>query len=224
MQISKTTINKNDFFAEIIESHLDYFTAQTWNPTILPKFGSLVETKGNNKTIYGIVTSIETGSMDPMHYPFTYKKTEDELKKEQPQIYEFLKTTFNVQVTGFSENLAEEHTTIKTLNLSENETIKARKSTIQYQMIPTPPKIHSFVKNCNDITEKQFFSNPDFLSLLFNIQINNQDDLLFAILKNLKNKNLVTKKYLQSFCNNFSLLNGNDYKRLKLFLRKVQSI
>ena len=127
----------DDFFAEIIESHLDHFTAQTWDAEISPTFGSLVETKDRTKSIYGIVTSIETASMDPMHYPFTYKKTEEELKREQPQIYQFLKTTFNVQVVGFSKP----GTTTETKN----------NSTIRYQMISVPPKIHSFVKKSSVI-------------------------------------------------------------------------
>ncbi|MBD3273579.1 hypothetical protein GF385_04500 [Candidatus Dependentiae bacterium] len=183
-------------FAEIIESSCSKFLAQTWKHQTKPNLGSLVTTQINEIKIIGLVTNIQTGSQDPMRYPFTYKKTEEELKKEQPQIFEFLKTIFEVQIVGYKN-----------------------KNKIYYSLPTNPPNIHSFIKHTEEELFDKFFENTNFLPLLFNSQITNIDEVLIAMLSNIKNLN---KKFLSKFAKTFSLLSGNDYKRLKLFFKRAQ--
>ena len=92
------------YFAEIIESSLSMWTAQCWQWNHSPVFGSIVQTKTLKRTIFGIVYKIETGSIDPIRQPFIYKKTEEELLKEQPQIFEFIRTTFSCLTIGYFED------------------------------------------------------------------------------------------------------------------------
>ncbi|KKP22476.1 MAG: HerA-ATP synthase, barrel domain protein [candidate division TM6 bacterium GW2011_GWF2_28_16] len=194
-----------DAYAEIIESNLNSFIAQSWDYKICPNFASLVQTESNNKIIYGIITSIQTSTTDPMHYPFTYKKTQEELKIDNPEIFEFLKTIFTVNIIGYKEN---------------------NNNFIEYCTPPEPALIHSFIENCNpEITQEIFLDkNNKFLNLLFLSEIQNIDELLINILKNLKNNNLISQKYMHNFCNKYSLLTNNDYKRLKLFLNRITEI
>lgn len=227
-------------FAEIIESSCAKFLAQTWYPQEEARLGNLVEVTTNNTNkfgtkTFGIITSIQTGSQDPMHYPFTYKKTEEELKREQPQIFEFLKTTFDVQIVGY-QNIQLDESKLDESKLDES---------INYNLPSTPPKIHSFVKNSDTEIIKFFFSKTNFLSLLFSAQISNLDEILLTILKNLNfiktslvktslvktrlvktniDANDQDKFFLNKFCRDFALLSNNDYKRLKLFLKRVQQI
>jgi len=63
-------------FAEVIESSIAGFLAQSWQWDNFPTFGSLVIIKEKRRTLFGIVHQVQTGSMDPMRYPFTYQKTE----------------------------------------------------------------------------------------------------------------------------------------------------
>lgn len=197
--------NKSKFFAEIIESCLDNFLAQCWEWNAFPNFGSLVQIEEKEIIILGIVTQIQTGSMDPMRYPFPYQKTEAELLEEQPQIFEFLKTTFKVQITGFFDK---------------------NKKKIFYILPSQPCKIHTFVRNASNEISANFFDSSDFLHLLFAFsnQIPNLDELLLSIIKKLSNQNLLNSQKLYSFCQTFSLLTGNDYRRLKLFLKRIQRI
>lgn len=192
---------KQNCFAEVIESSLDNFLAQCWKWDIIPDFGSLIEVKCNNQTIFGVVSQIQTGSSDPIRYPYPYQKTEEELKSEQPQIFEFLKTTFKVQVVGFKE---------------EQEKLQ----TLHYQLPSKPSKIHAFIAKSSKEIASNFFSKPDFLYLLFNFenQISNLDELLLAIFK--QNEKLSTKK-IHQFCEVFSLLTKNDYRRMKMFLKRI---
>jgi hypothetical protein len=192
-------------FAEVIESTLDHFTAQCWKWDHFPAFGSLVTITNESQVLIGCVTHIHTGSMDPMRYPFPYQKTEEELRNEQPQIFEFLKTTFTVQIIGHAQQ-------------------KAHALSCSYFLPSVPAKIHSFVEYATMHIYSTFFQEAHYLHVLFAFSstMPNLDELLLALLHNLAQRQLLNKKNLESFCQIFSLLTGNDYRRLKLFLSRVE--
>ena len=191
-------------FAEIIESSLHGFLAQSWEWNQFPTFGSLVLVKTKKRNLFGIVHQIQTGSMDPMRYPFPYKKTEEELMAEQPQIFEFLKTSFSCLTIGYQE-----------------------KGSMFYLLAPEPPQIHSFVEPMPQDLAKQFLYNEKYLHLLFGLssQIFNMDELLLALLKHqVELVGEISPEKLNKFIETFSLLTGNDYRRLKLFLQRAEHI
>ena len=190
-------------FAEIIESSLHSWKAQCWQWNQFPSFGSIVTIKSGLRTIFGIVHQIQTGSMDPTRYPFPYQKTEEELMREQPQIFEFLKTTFSCITIGYRE-----------------------KGRIYYLLAPEPPKIHTFVTNATIEEVKQFFVNDTYLHLLFGLssQIFNLEELLLAMINHQVKLNIFSKDKINSFIETFSLLTANDYRRLKLFLQRTESL
>jgi hypothetical protein len=163
----------------------------------------LVTIKNKQRTVFGIVHQVQTGSMDPVRYPFPYQKTEEELLKEQPQIFEFLKTTFSCLTLGYQE-----------------------KGSMYYLLSPEPPKIHSFVTPAPLDMCKQFYYKEKYLHLLFGFgqQVGNLDELLLALLKNQKMLGILSKEKISSFVQAYSLLTGNDYRRLKLFLQRAQHI
>ncbi len=190
-------------FAEVIESSLIGWLAQSWQWDRFPAFGSLVVIENKKRCLFGIVHQIKTGSMDPVRYPFAYQKTEEELAQEQPQIFEFLKTTFSCLTLGYKE-----------------------KDKILYQLAPEPPKIHSFVYAASPELIQEFFSNEQYLHILFGLanQLFNLEELLLALLKNLNDHKIMHPKTVQSFVQTFSLLIGNDYRRVKLFLQRAQPL
>lgn len=196
-------MKNNNAFAEVIDSSLQGWLAQCWQWNTYPKFGSLVTIQTKKRTLFGIVHQINTGSMEPMRYPFPYQKTEEELLQEQPQIFEFLKTTFSCLALGYQE-----------------------KGHIYYLSIPEPPQIHSFVQPMDPETQKQFFSRTAYLHLLFGAtnQLFNLDELLLAILKQQAELKLTSNDNITHFMNTYSLLTGNDYRRLKLFLQRVNDV
>jgi hypothetical protein len=184
----------NKAFAEVIESSLTGFLAQSWQWDQFPSFGSLV-------TIIGIVHQIQTGSMDPIRYPFPYQKTEEELLSEQPQIFEFLKTTFSCLTVAYLEH-----------------------GTMFYMLAPEPVKIHAFVSLASQDISKQFFYHNNYLHVLFGLshQIFNLDELLLALIRQQATLGAMPENRIQHFMETFSLLTGNDYRRLKLFLQRVE--
>ena len=195
--------SNNCFFAEIIKSSLDDFVAQTWQWDNFPQFGSVVVTENEKRQTFAIVYDIQTGSLDPIHTPMAYQKTENELKTELPHIFEFLKTTFSCLTIGYEEN-----------------------EKYFYQLSPEPPKIHTFVSHPKTEQLQKIFQNPLYLHVLFGYsnKIGNIDELLLALLKFQSNTIKLTQDKIHDFINSFSILSGNDYRRLKLFLQRAQNI
>ncbi len=192
--------NNNKAFAEVIESSLTLWKSQAWQWDSFPQFGSLVCVKVNDYVVYGIIHQIQMGSQDPHRTVFAYKKTEQELQREQPQIFEFLQTTFECLILGYKN-----------------------KNSIVYQLAPEPPKIHSFVYPASQEEIIEFFSNQQYLHILFNFSsyVFSLDELLLSLLKNLSKHNALNNDNIEKFIETFSLLTGNDYRRLKLFLQRA---
>lgn len=189
-------------FAEVIESSIIEWRAQSWQWNIIPKFGSLVTIKSADKTIFGIVYNIQTGPQDSYRTVVPFGKTEEELKREQPQIFSLLKTTFHCLILGYKEKDQDK---------------------ILYQISPEPPKIHTFVYYSSKEENKQFFSNEQYLHILFNYSNNffSLDELLLAILKNLTVLSILNSTILEKFIETYSILTANDYRKLKLFLQRA---
>lgn len=197
--------NNNPFFAEVIESSLTQYTGQSWQWKEFPAFGSLLTVDNGSSRILGIVTNAQTGSMDSTRTPFAYQKTEAELQQEQPQIFAFLKTSFTIQVCGYTQ---------------------AGSDSIIFAIPPCPPKMHAFICASDETTVAKFYANAHFLHVLYGFAyaIPNPDELLLAILRQIKQRNLLNENLLAEICSNFSLLTGNDYRRLKVFLSRVQQL
>lgn len=189
-------------FAEVIESSLTGFLAQSWQWNHFPTFASLVSVTSNKRTHLAVVHQVKTGSMDPIRYPFPYQKTEEELLAEQPQIFEFLKTTFSCLTIGYQE-----------------------KGKIYYLIAPEPVKIHAFINPVTPDLAKQFFSSEKYLHVLFGNakDIFNLDELLLALLKTQDSLGIVHQDKINNFMHTYSLLTGNDYRRMKLFLQRAES-
>ncbi len=190
-------------FAEVVESSLQQFVAQCWQWDFFPAFGSLVTVENGLRTIIGVVHQTQTGSMDPTRYPFPYQKTEEELLREQPQIFEFLRTTFSCLTIGYKE-----------------------KGVIQYALAPQPSKIHAFIASADKDLIQQFYSSDLYLHVLFGMSnsVFNLDELLLAMLRSIKQHGLLTEKKMANFIEAFSLHTGNDYRRLKLFLQRLEGM
>jgi hypothetical protein len=190
-------------FAEIIESNLNSWCGKNWAWDNIPSFGSIVSVKTKSRTIYSVIYNIQIGSSDPNRTVMTYQKTEEELKREQPQIFEFLETKFNCVTIAYKEN-----------------------DLIFYQVAPEPPKIHDFVWPITVDERNAILSNEQYLQVLFNYTDSGflLDELLLAILKFSSDQKTLKSVIFEKFIKMFSLLTNNDYRRLKLFLQRAKNI
>ncbi len=194
----------NKPFAEVIESNLQEFTAQCWKWDHFPPFGSLITIQADQTTLFGVVFQVKTGSIDPIRYPFAYQKTEKELLEEQPQIFEFLKTSFSCLIIGH----------------------QVQNRPLSYSLAPKPAKIHAFTALASIQQAKLFFSNRNYLHPLFALHSAtfNLDELLIRLLQQQSELKMLNKAAIIDFTNTFNLLIGNDYRRLKLFLQRAEHL
>lgn len=187
-------------FSEVIESSLYSWTGQSWKWDIFPAFGSLVTITNSKRTWFGLIYQVQTGSSDPSRSAFTYQKTEEELLAEQPQIFEFLKTTFSCLSVGFIEH-----------------------EKLYYQLPPEPPKIHAFIEPACPALAKRFFGSTTYLPLLFNNpSIQQTDELIIALLSEQKKLNVLSEEKLFEVLEMMALLTGNDYRRIKILSSRLQ--
>ncbi len=198
----QSTMTNSKPFSEVIQSSLHQFQAQSWQWDMFPAYGSIVCIEQKPYLYFGLVYEVETGSIDSSRSPFTYQKTEEELKKEQPQIFEFLKTTFHCVVIGYSY-----------------------KERIFYTAAPYPAKIHTFVRPATHEEQALFLSHERYLHRLFNLTkyIQNIDELLIALLSHAFKSNHSFNR-ISHFLSAYSLLTGNDYRRTKLFLQQIEPV
>ncbi len=189
-------------FAEVVASTLTQYTAQCWNWDQSPAFGSLVCVNNKNTILYGMVTNLETGSSDPQRLPFPYQKTEEELRAHHPQIFEFLRTTFTVSVVGY----------------------KTTDGFLEHTLPPHPACIHQFVAPASTQECADFFATPYFLSVLLNNNAANPllDELLISVLRRIINTDLLSPTLFEDYYHTLTLLLGNDYRRLKILLQRIQ--
>jgi hypothetical protein len=200
--MKSTSTSKVHSFAEVIQSSLQSFTAQSWNWDYFPAFGSLVTVLTEKRILFGIVYAVQTGSSDAGRYPFTFQKTQEELRAEQPQIFEFLQTTFSCLIVGFVENDA-----------------------LIYQMGPEPAKMHAFVNHATLAQTRSFFSSSLYLHLIFNSpEITIGDELLLSLLKTKKDLGLLTQESFLAFIETISLASGDDYRKLKILMTRAHPL
>lgn len=197
-----TNQTKKTCFAEILKSNISSWQAQCWNWDDIPAFGSLVTATSHDQKIFGIIYDISTNPIDSIRQPVAYQKTEDELLKEQPQIFEFLTTSFQCLAIGYQEQ-----------------------NTMLYTLPPKPPKMHTFVHFASPQEYQTCFASEQFLYLLCNAQESiNQEEILLAIIKHQIDQQAFVQENFNKLIETFFMVNKNNYLQTKIFLSRVQKL
>ena len=196
-------LNNKTFCAEVISSNLGQVTIVAWQHDQPFAYGSLVAIEQSTKIIYAVISGTMIGSDDPSRKPFAYKLSKEELAHQQPQIFSVIQTTMTGMVVGYEQG-----------------------DTICHMVAPEPAEIHSFVRPATSQEVQRFVIKPTYLQLLFsaNSALNNVDELLLALVRYLKSQSALSPSSLQDLVGTYSLLTGNDYRRLKLLLSRMQQL
>ena len=188
---------ERDHIGEIVESETTQFTAQARELNCAPAFGCLVRV-GGTPTIVGLVFNASTQSLEANRRPTAYGKTEEELRREQPQIFELLRTEFSVLVIGYMEGESAVH-----------------------MIPPQPARIHGFVHQCTDEEVRRCTSGVDFLRAVLGASGVPTDQLLIATLKKAIKAHERDGDYLVRVGKELSRLLSDDYDRLNSLIRRV---
>ncbi|KRT65252.1 MAG: hypothetical protein XU11_C0031G0024 [Candidatus Dadabacteria bacterium CSP1-2] len=182
---------------EVVESSTKVFIARSQNLGESPYFGYFVKTN-SNPVVYGLVYEILTESKEPGRKPNAYGMTMDELRREQPHIFELLKTEFHVLITAYSDG-----------------------EKIRFSLPPLPPPIHTFIYECSNNEVEKLTSEDFFLRTIIsstNIPI---DELLISSLRYAQDARKNDKDYIVRMGKSLARIFKDDYERLSSVLRRV---
>lgn len=186
------------YLAEVIESSTTELTAQCRRLHESPDFGSFVKV-GAALTVIAQVYEIITGSVDVNRRPVAYGKTEEQLREEQPQIFELLRTEFKAKIVGYS-----------------------MQGVMRQLLPPQPPKLHSFVYACALEEVYEFTKKFDYFRTLTGIGGAISDELLIAAIQQTCCAQPHTaRQCVISAGKELSRLLRDDYDRLESILRRI---
>ncbi len=187
------------YIAEVIESSTIEFAAHARKLNGAPPFGSFIKV-GTAPTSIAMIYDISTGSIDLNRRPVAYGKTEEELRKEQPQIFELLRTEMKAKIVGYAD---------------ENRRMRQ-------QIPPQPPKLHSFVFTCTSEEVHAFTHSLDYFRTLVGIGGTLSDELLIAAIQQTCRCQPDSSRYcLIRTGKELSRLLRDDYDRLESILKRI---
>ncbi|MCS6860019.1 MAG: hypothetical protein NZT92_06845 [Abditibacteriales bacterium] len=197
------------YIAEVVESSTTEVVAECRQLNLSPPFGAFVRIDSEPVAL-GVVFNIATRSLDPTRRPIAYGKTEEELRLEQPQIFELLRTEFHALLVGFRQD-------------KRGQGIETPSPSVFHQTLPPqPPRLHSFVYICDKEEVRAFASQHDYLRLLLNASRQTiSDELIIAACRTALAAHDNDPQYLIRLGKELARLLPRDYDRLNAIVRRI---
>ncbi len=194
----------NGEIGEVIGSSNTEFIAQAHLLYESPAFGAFVRVDGRDETVYGVVFAAYTHSLEPNRLAVAYHRSELELRAEQPQIFELLKTKFEAVIVGYKG-----------------------KDVVRAQLPTKPPRIHAFVYPLAALEVKRVTADLGFLRLLLaGARAPGRapaDELIAAALRQALEAHGGDRGFLVRAGKELARLLKDDYETLSSVLRRVRS-
>jgi len=195
---------ENQPAAEILESSTLGWTAQCRELHCAPAFGSFVRAPEDERraVIYGVVSHIETLPFDAARRPLALWTSEDDMDARHPQISRLLRTTFQVQSIGWSEN-----------------------GVFVCALPLLPPRLHSFTQRATDDDVRRFTEKTDWIRLLMDggaASGATSDELLVAVCRAAIEAHGDERAYKIRLGQALALLLRADYHRLRAILSRLE--
>jgi len=197
-------MNKSNYFAEVTESFLTHYKAQSWEHHNVPAFGSVVIAEYQQIKQYALVYQSNTGSDDPVRQVYAYQKTQQELAQEQPHIFALMRTWFSVVTIGY---------------IYQDEP----QPELNFCYAPVPAPLHTFVRYAYTAELALITDISFYVPLLFErAQFFNVDQLILAVVKQLKVHKLISQDQLCELVSVYMHTGGHDYNHVRLFARQLE--
>lgn len=124
---------------EIVDTSVANFMAQACELNVAPPFGGFVKVTVPERTVYGVVYAIHTGSLEPGGRPVLRGRDgmrDRAIFDQNPDLEQLLRTEFSALIVGFAEN-----------------------GVLRSYLPPSPPPLHWSVVQCDsteiaDVTQR----------------------------------------------------------------------
>lgn len=186
-----------EYVGEVVESSTRGFIAVTPRVGESPYFGSFVKTNAGIVT-YGIVCEVKTGSKEPGRKATALGMSLEELRREQPHIFEILQTEFHVLTIAYWGD-----------------------GRIRFSQSPAPPPIHSFVYPCTMEETASLVEEDFFLRTIISSPNASVDDLIVSSLLYAQEARSHEPHYIVRMGKSLARIFKDDYERLSSLLRRV---
>lgn len=182
---------------EVIESTTRTYVALSPYVGQSPSFGTFVKTD-TQPVVYGVVCEIITESREPGRRASALGMPLEELRREQPQIFEILQTEFHVLTVAHSQN-----------------------GKMRFSLSPVPPSIHSFVYECTDEEVSGLCSEDFYLHTIASAPNVPVDELLVASLGFAQEARSEDTDYIVRMGKSLVRIFKDDYERLSAVMRRL---
>ncbi|MBC8122887.1 MAG: hypothetical protein H7Y22_13745 [Gemmatimonadaceae bacterium] len=206
MRFSLNNGHHPDHVAEVIETATTEFLAQCLDGESLdfpvaPPFGSLVKAVDEEAEVdvYAVVYFTTTSPIDSVHRARAMGLSIKQLRSEQPQIFDMLKTEFKAAIVGYREDRR-----------------------IVQHLPPQPPHVHQAVYRCTASEIAHFSDRLDFLRTVLQVSGAPVDELVAAAVRLCYGAHGHSRSWLVQAGREVSQLLKDDYDRLGAVLRRIR--
>lgn len=198
-----STSEHPDRVGEVVAASTTDFVAQCYELYQSPPLGSLVKTRDESVTLYGVVCGATTTSLEPGRRPIARGKdeaSEEEIYRQSPQLLKLFRSEFSALVVGHRQG-----------------------DKLHHYLPPKPARIHGFVYLCPPAEVKDFSQSFDFLNILINTSLPiSSDELIAAVLRQMSQAYEDRRDFLVAAARELAILLSGQLSQLKAILGRIR--
>ena len=186
---------------EIIDTSVAEFSAQACLLNVAPPFGGFVKVTGPERTVYGVVYAIHTGSLEPGGRAVLRGRDgmrDRAIFDQNPDLEQLLRTEFSALIVGYQEGGA-----------------------LRSYLPPSPPPLHWSVVECDSSEIATFTVRLDYLRTILSAPDAPVDALLAANVRLAGASHPDERGFKVQAGRELATLLKHDYPRLTSILRAL---
>ncbi|MCL5025440.1 MAG: hypothetical protein M1531_02950 [Chloroflexi bacterium] len=203
-EMAGQVIGNSDKIGEVIEANTTGYTAECYQLHCAPASGSFVAVRDGTSEAYGVVSNIETTSLDPGRRALARGRDEadpEDVYRHNPELPELLRTQFEVVTIGYAGD-----------------------AVVRCYLPPLPPRLHAFVYSCPPEVTAALTADLRYLQTLLSSSFRSgSEELVAACVRQAAAGREDGHDYLVSAGKELARLLVNDPLRLNAILRRMAS-
>lgn len=193
-KINAISLLKGSAFGEVVQNKIDQILIECWAgqdaaKVAIPTFAGFVKIISAWGTAFACVHAINTESRFANGKSVAFGLTHEQLKIEQPQIFDFMITTLDAKIFAYVEN---------------NDT----RQQLLFGVAPRPAEMHAFVYLLEDFELLNLIKKPmSFFYILKNLSnVTDVDAIAFSLVARLAKIEKLDDQFFENFYAQYSRL------------------